>query len=75
MMQITIDKLPAMKLVGMAEFLEELINSASYEDLNFEERFGMRVDKEMTFRENQHFSMLLRRARFRYAGVDGNKTI
>ena len=50
MMQITIDKLIAMKLSGMVEGLEEQMNSSVYNDLSFDERF----------------SMLMRRARFRH---------
>jgi len=69
MMQMTIDKLHSMKLFGISEALEEQINSSSYEELSFEERFGMLVDKEMTYRENRRLSMLLRRARFRYPGA------
>jgi len=66
MMQITIDKLIAMKLSGMVEGLEEQINSPVYNDLSFDERFSMLVDKEMTSRENRRLSMLMRRARFRH---------
>jgi DNA replication protein DnaC len=66
MMQITIDKLSAMKLSGMVEGLEEQINSSVYNDLSFDERFSMLVDKEMASRENRRLSMLMRRARFRH---------
>ena len=66
MMQITIDKLIAMKLSGMVEGLEEQMNSPVYNDLSFDERFSMLVDKEMTSRENRRLSMLMRRARFRH---------
>lgn len=69
MIQMTIDKLHSMKLFGMAEALEEQANSPSYEELSFEERLEMLVDKEMTYRENRRLSMLLRRARFRYPGA------
>jgi len=69
MIQMTIDKLHSMKLFGMAEALEEQVNSPSYEELSFEERLEMLVDKEMTYRENRRLSMLLRRARFRYPGA------
>lgn len=66
MIQITIDKLIAMKLSGMVEGLEEQINSSVYNDLSFDERFSMLVDKEMASRENRRLSMLMRRARFRH---------
>ena len=66
MMQITIDKLFSMKLFGMAEALEEQMNNSAYNDLDFDERLSMMVDKEMSFRENRRLSMLMRRARFRY---------
>ena len=66
MMQITIDKLIAMKLSGMVEGLEEQMNSSVYNDLSFDERFSMLVDKEMASRENRRLSMLMRRARFRH---------
>lgn len=66
MMQTTLDNLTALRLFGMAQALEEQINSHAYGDLDFEERISLMVDKEMHARDNKRLSMLLRRARFRY---------
>jgi len=64
--QMTIDKLNMMKLYGMALAFSEQIESPRYNELSFEERFGMVIDKEMTHRENKKLKNLLRKAKLRY---------
>jgi DNA replication protein DnaC len=64
--QMTIDKLNMMKLYGMALAFSEQIESTRYNELSFEERFGMIIDKEMTHRENKKLKNLLKKAKLRY---------
>lgn len=64
--QMTIDKLNMMKLYGMALAFTEQIESCGYNELSFEERFGMIIDKEMTGRENKKLKNLLKKAKMRY---------
>jgi DNA replication protein DnaC len=65
--QATIDKLNSMKLYGMAQAFCEHIENHQYNELSFEERFGMIVDKEMTTKENRRLTTLLRKARLRHS--------
>ena len=45
--QVTIDKLHEMRLSAMASAFEnQCADAATYQDLSFEDRFGMLVDRE-----------------------------
>ena len=48
--QPTIEKLQVMKLHGMAEAFREQIETADSSQLSFEERFGLLVDRQWTWR-------------------------
>ena len=63
--QQTINKLSAMKLNGMSKGFEEQLSSTAAQGLSFEERFGMLVDQEQTFRENQRLKRLLKTAKLK----------
>lgn len=63
--QDTIRKLNEMKLFGMARGLEDQMSSAAAGHLSFEERFGLLVDQETSYRENQRLQRLLRGARLK----------
>ena len=63
--QQTINKLSAMKLNGMSKGFEEHLSSTAAQGLSFEERFGMLVDQEQTFRENQRLKRLLKTAKLK----------
>ena len=63
--QQTIDKLSVMKLNGMIKGFEDQLSSALAQGLSFEERFGMLVDQEQTFRENQRLKRLLKTAKLK----------
>jgi len=63
--QQTINKLSVMKLNGMSKGFEEQLSSAAAQGLSFEERFGMLVDHEQTFRENQRLKRLLKTAKLK----------
>ena len=62
LMDHTLDRLHAMKLSGMAAaFLHQLEQPAAHE-LAFNERFGLLVDAESTYRENKRLTRLLQLA-------------
>lgn len=63
--QDTLRKLNEMKLFGMARGFEEQAASAAATHLAFEERFGLLVDQEVTYRENRRLKRLLQAARLR----------
>lgn len=63
----TLDKLHALKLHGMAAALTDLSLTPESEQMSFEERLGLLVDREMTERENRSMASRLRRAKLRHA--------
>lgn len=60
----TLEKLRAMRLTGMAKALEEQLNAPDTHDLDFEERPGLLVDREMTVRHNRRLHKRLKQANF-----------
>ena len=62
----TIEKLNRLKLFGMAEALTEQLAGHIYQELSFEERFGMLVDRELTYRDNRRLKNLLKGAKLRH---------
>ena len=64
-MQQTIQKLRQMKLTGMAQALEQQMEQPATYDLSFEERVGLLVDREESYRENRRLDRLLRVARLK----------
>lgn len=61
----TAEKLRALKLYGMAKSLEEQKASRDYDDLSFEERLGLLIDRELTEQENRRLVSRLKGARLR----------
>lgn len=61
----TLEKLRALKLRGMAEAFEQQLASPAAANLAFEDRVGLLVDAEATFRENQRLKRLLKEAKLR----------
>lgn len=61
----TLHKLQVLKLHGMARALEEQSRSEKSSTLDFEERLGLLVDREMTERDDRRFTTRLRQARLR----------
>jgi hypothetical protein len=51
--QPMIEKLAAMRLLGMAEALKAQEQDPSARELSFLERFGLLVDQQWNWRENQ----------------------
>lgn len=61
----TLDKLEALRFSGMAKALTEQMAVPDIEDLSFEERLGLLVDREMTERENRRLKARLGQAKLR----------
>src|SRR5512139_3030953 len=61
----TFDKLHAMKLIGMAEGFKEQIEQSCFWDLSFEERFGMLVERQWSWKENKRLKHLLKEAKLK----------
>jgi DNA replication protein DnaC len=62
----TVDKLQTLKLTGMIAALLEQSESTEIDSLAFEERLGLLVDREITYRDNRRMTSRLRRARLRH---------
>lgn len=69
LINVTLDKLQALSLGGMARALEEQLGSAGYAELPFEERLGLLIDREATDRENRRLARRLKAARLRSDAV------
>lgn len=63
--QDTLRKLNEMKLFGMAKGFENQLAGTTAGPLSFEERFGLLVDQEITWRENRRLQRLLQLAKLR----------
>jgi DNA replication protein DnaC len=61
----TLHKLQELKLHGMVKELEEQRRSETANELSFEERLGIMVDREMVCREDRRFTSRLREAKLR----------
>ena len=62
----TLDKLQTLKFTGMATALAEQMKMPDIDELTFEERLGLLIDREITERENRRLSSRLRRARLKH---------
>jgi DNA replication protein DnaC len=62
----TLDKLQALKFTGMAAALADQMAMPDIDELAFEERLGLLVDREITERENRRLTSRLRRAKLRH---------
>jgi len=63
--QPMMDKLEAMRLHGMAQALRDLAGQEGAAELSFEERLGLLVDRQFTWRQNEALQARLRRAKLR----------
>jgi DNA replication protein DnaC len=61
--QPTLDKLMAMRLRGMAEAFREQQEAADSQQLSFEERLGLLIDRQWNWRENRALERRLRNGR------------
>ena len=60
----TLNQLRELRLTGMAEALEEQLNTPDVQDLGFEERLGLLVDREVSVRHNRRLHTRLKQAQF-----------
>jgi DNA replication protein DnaC len=65
LLQHTIERLHEMRLRGMAAALEEQVASSAAAGLSFEDRIGLLVERESTWRDDRRLQRLLQEARFR----------
>lgn len=63
--QQTIEKLKQLKLLGMAAAFERQLSQSAIYDLSFDERLGMLVDGEQTYRDNSRLNRLLKMAKLK----------
>ena len=61
----TLDKLYAMKLSGTADAFKEQLQQPSLGNLSFEERFGLLVDRQWTWKEDRKMKRLLEEAKLK----------
>ncbi|MEW5952840.1 MAG: ATP-binding protein [Bacillota bacterium] len=61
----TIDRMHQMKLTGMAQALADQIKNTDFNDYSFEERLGLLVEYEWTYRQNKRLAILLKQAKLR----------
>lgn len=62
----TLDKLHTLKFTGMAAALADQMTTPGIDELSFEERLGLLVDRELTEREARRVTNRLRRAKLRH---------
>ena len=62
----TLEKLKALKLYGMARGFEEQAALSDYQNLTFDERLGLLVDREKSERENRQLRSRLKQAKLRH---------
>jgi DNA replication protein DnaC len=63
LIQPTIENLKILKLFGMVQALEAQVQVPDHNELSFEQRFGIIVDTEVTFRENKRLQSRLKTAK------------
>lgn len=68
LLQHTIERLHELRLRGMAGALEEQLASSAAAELSFEDRLGLLVERESTWRDDRRLQRLLQEARFRVEG-------
>lgn len=61
----TLEKLRSMKLFGMFSAMQEQRNQPDIAALNFEDRLGLLVDQEWTYKENRRLEYRLNRAKLK----------
>ena len=56
-----------MRLTAMADSYQDNMSDAKYQELSFEERFGLMVDIEWSRRKSNKLALLIKRAEFRFS--------
>jgi len=71
LIQPIIEKLQTLRFFGMLNALNEQMDMPNIEELSFEERLGLMVDREMTDRENRRLKTRLNKANVLIVGPTG----
>jgi DNA replication protein DnaC len=66
MMNTTLDQLRGLKLVSMAQALQEQMQQSGISAMSFEERLALLVDREVHGRQDRRCAKLLKTARLKY---------
>jgi DNA replication protein DnaC len=53
----------------MAQTFQEQLDNPKFNELTFDERFGMIIDREMNNRDNRRLKNLLKNSKFKYSGA------
>ncbi len=61
----TLEKLTTLRFTGMAVALDEQMQMTALDDMSFEERLGILLDREMAVRETKRMNTRLRKAKLR----------
>jgi DNA replication protein DnaC len=61
----TIDRLETLRFKGMSIAFQEQMQTPDIEELSFEERLGLLIDREMAYRHNRRMQTRLRKAKLR----------
>lgn len=64
----TLEKLTTLRFTGMAAALDEQLRMNALDDMSFEERLGLLLDREMSVRETRRMQTRLRAAKLRQDG-------
>jgi DNA replication protein DnaC len=71
-MNNTINQLKNLKLSGMTQAFSEQLEQPPLQDLSFEERFALIVDREVLYRSNRRVANLLRNAKLKQQAMAEN---
>jgi DNA replication protein DnaC len=65
LLEQTIEKLYAMKLIGMAQALKEQMESTEISSLCFEERIGLLIDQQWSWKQDRALNNRIKKANFK----------
>lgn len=64
--EMTVSKLNEMRLTAMAETYRMQLSDPKFQELSFEERFGILVDIEWARRKNNRLTKLIKKAEYKF---------
>lgn len=65
----TLEKLNQLKLYGIAKALQDQMSNSAAFSMSFEDRLGLLIDYEQSYRDNQRLQRLLKAAKLKAAGA------
>lgn len=69
LIQQTLERLHELRLAGMAQALEEQMRMSDLDNLAFEDRLALLLEREITFRDDRRLARLLQMAKLRLAAA------